>query len=101
MADKYVKLDDVIKMFCAIDCGCSFPCATDEECKDIKRFRSLTTIDIETNEHHYCEFCEGHEDGDTLYDMSDWDGGIEFNYIRNIHYCPICGKKLKEGRLEF
>ena len=101
MADKYVKLDDVIKMFCAIDCGCSFPCATDEECKDIKRFRSLTTIDIETNEHHYCEFCSSHEDGDTLYDMSDWDGGIEFNYIRNIHYCPICGKKLKEGRLEF
>ena len=31
--------------------------------------------------------------------MSDWDGGIEFNYIRNIHYCPLCGKKLK--RLEF
>lgn len=48
----------------------------------------------------FCVFCSSHEDGDTLYDMSDWDGGIEFNYIRNIHYCPICGKKLKEERLE-
>lgn len=53
-------------------------------------------------EQRYCEFCEDHEDGDTLYEMSDWDGGIEFNYIRDIHYCPICGKKLKEQeRLEF
>lgn len=61
---------------------------------------------LEANKRHYvekfCIFCSSHEDGDTLYDMSDWDGGIEFNYIRNIHYCPICGKKLKEQkRLEF
>ena len=55
-------------------------------------------IDAGTKEIRYCEFCENHEDGDTLYDMSDWDGGIEFNYIRNIHYCPICGKKLKEEK---
>ena len=46
----------------------------------------------------YCDFCTNHEDGDTLYDMSDWDGGIGFDYIRNIHYCPICGKKLKAER---
>lgn len=58
-------------------------------------------IDASTKEIRYCEFCANHEDGDTLYDMSDWDGGIEFNYIRNIHYCPICGKKLEKGRLEF
>ena len=61
---------------------------------------------LEANKWHYdkkfCVFCSSHEDGDTLYDMSDWDGGIEFNYIRDIHYCPICGKKLKEReRLEF
>ena len=52
-------------------------------------------------ETNYCEFCENHGDGDTLYDIGDWDGGIEFNYIRNIHYCPLCGKKLKKERLEF
>lgn len=55
-----------------------------------------------TDKTNYYEFYKNHEDGDTLYDMSDWDGGIEFNYIRDIHYCPICGKKLKEReRLEF
>lgn len=52
-------------------------------------------------EQRYCEFCKNHEEGDTLYDMSDWDGGIEFNYIRNIQYCPICGKKLKKERSGF
>ena len=102
MSDKYVKLDDVIKMFCGIDCGCSSPCELNKECEDIKRFlRSLPTIDVETDKHHYCEFCANHESGDTLYEMSDWDGGIGFDYIRDIHYCPICGKKLKKERLEF
>lgn len=101
MSNKYVKLDDVIKMFCKIDCGCSYPCVADEECADIKHFRSLTTIDLGTDKSHDCEFCANHEDGDTLYETSDWDGGIGFDYIRNIHYCPICGKKLKKERLEF
>ena len=41
-----------------------------------------------------CEFCQNHEQGDTLYEPSDWDGGIGFDYIRDIKYCPICGKKL-------
>ena len=36
------------------------------------------------------------EPGDTLYISADWDGGIGFDYIRNIQYCPICGKKLEE-----
>ena len=58
-------------------------------------------IDVSAKETKYCEFCANHENGDTLYEMSDWDGGIEFNYIRNIHYCPICGKKLKVEKLEF
>ena len=41
-----------------------------------------------------CWFCQNHEKGDTLYESSDWDGGIGFDYIRNIKYCPICGKEL-------
>lgn len=44
-----------------------------------------------------CEFCQNHEQGDTLYESSDWDGGIGFDYIRDIKYCPICGKKLNSG----
>ena len=49
-------------------------------------------IDAGTKEIRYCEFCRNHEDGE----MSDWDGGIGFDYIRDIHYCPICGKELKK-----
>ena len=41
-----------------------------------------------------CEFCQNHEQGDTLYEPSDWDGGIGFDYIRNIKYCPLCGRML-------
>lgn len=41
-----------------------------------------------------CEFCLNHEQGDTLYEPSDWDGGIGFDYIRDIKYCPLCGRKL-------
>lgn len=41
-----------------------------------------------------CDFCRQHECGDTLYESSSWDGGIGFDYIRNIRFCPICGRKL-------
>jgi len=34
------------------------------------------------------------EQGDTLYRYGSWDGGLEFNYIHNIKYCPLCGKLL-------
>ena len=42
-----------------------------------------------------CEY-EGLEQGDTLYIERSWDGGIEFNYIRNIKYCPVCGRELPD-----
>lgn len=45
-----------------------------------------------------CDFCMNHEPGDTLYELSEWDGGIGFDYIRNIKYCPLCGKKLLEWK---
>ena len=43
-----------------------------------------------------CPCCEWYdlEAGDTLYISSDWDGGIGFDYIRDIKYCPVCGRKL-------
>lgn len=34
------------------------------------------------------------EQGDTLYRWSDWDGGIGFDYIHNIRFCPVCGREL-------
>lgn len=46
-----------------------------------------------------CE-CEYHslEKGNTLYVYESWDGGIDFNAIKNIKYCPVCGKELPEER---
>ena len=40
-----------------------------------------------------CDFCDGLESGDKLFQISDWDGGIGFDYIY-IKYCPMCGRKL-------
>lgn len=41
-----------------------------------------------------CSFCRQHECGDTLYESANWDGGVGFDYIRDIRFCPICGRKL-------
>lgn len=41
-----------------------------------------------------CRLCEELEPGDTLYQSSSWDGGIGFDYIWDIQYCPLCGSKL-------
>ncbi len=51
-----------------------------------------------------CDFCNDNalEEGDTLYyNSSIWNGGISFDYVRDIKYCPICGKRLpKEFKFE-
>ena len=41
-----------------------------------------------------CNFCRQHECGDTLYESVYWDGGVSFDYIRDIRFCPICGREL-------
>lgn len=41
-----------------------------------------------------CKFCTDHDAGDCLYESSDWDGGIGFDYIEPIKFCPLCGKPL-------
>lgn len=43
-----------------------------------------------------CSICENLCSGDTLYSSSDWDGGIGFDYIYNIKFCPVCGRELKK-----
>ena len=48
------------------------------------------------NNNKECKFCADHFKGDTLYESSDWDGGIGFDYIRDIKYCPLCGKELPD-----
>jgi len=42
-----------------------------------------------------CELCSNLEKGDTLYQSSDWDGGIGFDYIWDIRFCPKCGRSLE------
>ena len=42
-----------------------------------------------------CDLCSYLEKGDTLYQHSDWDGGIGFDYIWDIQYCPKCGRRLE------
>ena len=47
-----------------------------------------------------CEVCRYYalEQGDTLYRFTSWDGGVGYDYINNIRYCPVCGKELpREG----
>lgn len=44
-----------------------------------------------------CKVCESLCSGDTLYVSSDWDGGIGFDYIRDVRYCPVCGRRLSNG----
>ena len=55
---------------------------------------TFNTTDNEIEKKEECEFCLTHEKGDTLFDEISWDGGIGFDYIRNIKYCPLCGKEL-------
>ena len=62
-------------------------------------FNEFTTNEIgglKMVEKKQCQFCAEHEKGDTLYESSSWDGGIGFDYIRNIKFCPLCGNELKE-----
>lgn len=60
----------------------------------IKDFQHLPSAQSEKRTKEPCWVCENLENGDTLYSTSDWDGGIGFDYIRDIKYCPVCGRKL-------
>lgn len=69
--------------------------ANDMRCKDGKKDADRSApktykewVELE------CKFCRSHEQGDTLYESSDWDGGIGFDYIRDIKFCPLCGREL-------
>lgn len=42
-----------------------------------------------------CKVCKSLESGNMLYQLSDWDGGIGFEYIHGIRFCPVCGGKIQ------
>ena len=64
----------------------------------LKHNKNLSTIvkelpSAEPESCESCDFCDGLESGDKLFQISDWDGGIGFDYIY-IKYCPMCGRRL-------
>lgn len=42
-----------------------------------------------------CKMCKSLESGNMLYQLSDWDGGIGFECIHSIRFCPVCGRKIQ------
>ena len=67
-----------------------------ENMSDIDRQVILNLPPAQPEQKEPCSACEGLEDGDTLYADSHWDGGVGVDYICDIKYCPVCGRKLKE-----
>ena len=59
------------------------------------RSRWYASEGVQPVRHDPCDVCDGLEDGDTLYIYSEWDGGIGFDYIHDIHFCPKCGRRLQ------
>ena len=47
------------------------------------------------DENEDCYWCDTLESGDSLYQHGSDDRGILFDEIRNIQFCPVCGRKLR------
>lgn len=82
------KVSDIVMDYCEHD---EYAEMSASFLKILNVFKQQDQPHVLTNN---CSFCEYHEKGDTLYESSSWDGGIGFDYIRDIRYCPICGRKL-------
>lgn len=98
-----ISRQDAINSICQDWCGCNYvdcrhpfdesvdECYYCDGCTNAEALKVLPSAEPEQ-----CEFCRnrGLEDGDTLYISADWDGGIGFDFIHDIHYCPKCGRRL-------
>lgn len=67
---------------------------TDEVVKELKKLPPA-----QPKQKKPCSVCKKLQYGNTLYVHSDSDlhGGSGFDYIRDIKYCPVCGRKLNNG----
>ena len=63
-------------------------------CPRFNRVIRETVEEYKAAQSEPCDVCKNLEEGDTLYVYSDWDGGIGFDYIRDIKFCPKCGRRL-------
>lgn len=87
LIDRQAAIDVLAEM----QARCTNKAALIQNSKVWQQIKDLPSVQPEQ-----CEFCKNRslEDGDTLYISADWDGGIGFDYIRDIHYCPKCGRRL-------
>ena len=72
-------------------------CYYSGDCNDGDKWEPSAQLEqryTEEEKKESCSACGSLENGDTLYSSCDWDGGIGFDYIRDIKYCPVCGRKL-------
>ena len=78
-----------------LNCSCGrFKCTID--CERYATDLAIKVFEMTDEKKCICEY-EDLEQGDTLYIEHSWDGGIEFDYIRNIKFCPVCGKELPDN----
>lgn len=84
--NRYIDADWLLNFFEPYPDDYQTPLGTLRACVD-----DAPTIDTVNMDRCKCDFGKCHEQGDTLYESSDWDGGIGFDYIRDIKYCPLCG----------
>ena len=75
-------------------------CEIDDVLDDLEVFESAAPRWVRCEEG--CDLCRDDrlEKGDTLYQSSDWDGGIGFDYIIDIRFCPKCGRELTQWKPE-
>ena len=79
----------------AYDCDCTENLFSEMRERRERKIQTMTDEERKEYWKNRC-ICESNdfEQGDTLYYHTSWDGGVEYNYIRNIKYCPVCGKEL-------
>lgn len=63
-------------------------------CPRFNRVIRETVEEYKAAQSEPCDVCESLEEDDTLYSRSEWDGGIGYDYIRDIKFCPKCGRRL-------
>ena len=103
---------DCIHYHCEHDMGASIDCCTlrglgncpcSNDCNDYANKNKIYLLGLDvfrkrkeaSAQPEPCDVCENLEEGDTLYSRSELDGGIGYDYIRDIQFCPKCGRRLK------
>ena len=97
-ADQSSGSIDVMHELVAAGCTIDSLCTITRNHADYEYTEELNGIRFFINaETKPCELCSKLSAGDTLYSMSSWEEGMEFDKIHDIKYCPLCGRPLTKG----